>query len=91
VTKRLAVLDFDPQSGALAQGTRFEPTEGTYQARALDYLPPGDFAKPNRELLRIPPDIPFRVRPRLDTSKTYYFRGGVKKPIQECEAFAVAA
>jgi hypothetical protein len=43
-----------------------------------------DFANRNRELLRIPADIPFRVRPRLDTSKTYYFRGGVKKPIREC-------
>jgi hypothetical protein len=43
-----------------------------------------DFANRNRELLRIPPEIPFRVRPRLDTSKTYYFRGGVKKPIREC-------
>jgi hypothetical protein len=43
-----------------------------------------DFANRNRELLRIPAEIPFRVRPRLDTSKTYYFRGGVKKPIREC-------
>jgi hypothetical protein len=43
-----------------------------------------EFANRNRELLRIPPEIPFRVRPRLDTSKTYYFRGGVKKPIREC-------
>jgi hypothetical protein len=43
-----------------------------------------DFANRNRELLRIPPEVPFRVRPRLDTSKTYYFRGGVKKPIREC-------
>jgi hypothetical protein len=43
-----------------------------------------EFANRNRELLRIPADIPFRVRPRLDTTKTYYFRGGVKKPIREC-------
>jgi hypothetical protein len=42
-----------------------------------------DFANRNRELLRIPPDIPFGVRPRLDTSKTYYYYGGVKKPIRE--------
>ena len=43
-----------------------------------------EFANRNRELLRIPADIPFRIRPRLDTSKTYYFHGGVKKPIREC-------
>jgi hypothetical protein len=43
-----------------------------------------DFANRNRELLRIPTDIPFRVRPRLDTSKTYYLGKGVKKPIREC-------
>ena len=43
-----------------------------------------EFANQNRRLLRIPADFPFRVRPRLDTSKTYYFHGGVKKPIREC-------
>src|SRR5262245_53640328 len=43
-----------------------------------------DFANRNRKLLRIPPHVPFRVRPRLDTSKTYYLRKGVKKPIREC-------
>ena len=43
-----------------------------------------DFANRNRKLLRIPSDIPFRVRPRLDTSKTYYLGKGVKKPIREC-------
>jgi hypothetical protein len=43
-----------------------------------------DFANRNRRLLRIPAAIPFRVRPRLDASKTYYFGGGVKKPIREC-------
>jgi hypothetical protein len=42
-----------------------------------------DFANRNRELLRIPADIPFRVRPRLETSKLYYFREG-KKAIREC-------
>jgi len=43
-----------------------------------------DFANRNRRLLRIPPHFAFRVRPRLDTSKTYYLRGGVKKSIREC-------
>ena len=43
-----------------------------------------DFANRNRELLRIPPDIPFRVRPRLDTSKTYYLGRGKKEAIREC-------
>jgi hypothetical protein len=42
-----------------------------------------DFANRNRELLRIPPEIPFGVRPRLDTSKTHYYGGGVKKPLRE--------
>ncbi len=43
-----------------------------------------EFANRNRKLLRIPPRVPLRVRPRLDTSKTYYYRGGIKKPIREC-------
>ena len=43
-----------------------------------------DFANRNRELLRIPPEIPFRVRPRLDTSKTYYLGRGKKEAIREC-------
>jgi hypothetical protein len=36
-----------------------------------------------RELLRIPEGVPFSVRPRLDTSKTYYYGGGVKKSMRE--------
>ena len=40
--------------------------------------------QPQPRLLRIPPDFPFRVRPRLDSRKTYYLHGGVKKPIREC-------
>jgi hypothetical protein len=43
-----------------------------------------DFANRNRKLLRIPTQVPFRVRPRLDTSKTYYLGGGKKTPIREC-------
>ena len=42
------------------------------------------FADKNRELLGIPAGIPFRVRPRLDTTKLYYRTKGAKpEPIRE--------
>jgi hypothetical protein len=42
------------------------------------------FADKNREFLGIPAGIPFRVRPRLDTTKLYYLAKGEKpEPIRE--------
>lgn len=41
------------------------------------------FANANRDLLGIPPNISFRVWPRLDVTKRYYHRGG-QVLVREC-------
>ena len=46
VTERLAVLDFDPKTGELAQGTRFDSQQGTY-AVSPDQIEAPDFLRTN--------------------------------------------
>lgn len=41
------------------------------------------FAEKNRQLLSIPPDLPFQVEPRLKATKRYYHRDG-EKEVTEC-------
>ncbi|NLS78094.1 MAG: hypothetical protein GXY76_12620 [Chloroflexi bacterium] len=42
-----------------------------------------DFANRNRKLLRIPENVPFTVRPRLDAAKVYFDESG-KRQSREC-------
>lgn len=42
-----------------------------------------DFANKNRDFLCIPSNIPFKLRPRLDVTKLYYYRDGERR-VREC-------
>ncbi len=70
-----------PDAGALAVETNvpFPAIEKVDLQTLLDSdWAAYEFANQNRRFLGIPEGIPFRVRPRLDTTKLYYLRKGEK-------------
>ena len=76
-----------PDKAALQVETnvRFKPLEKIdLQTLAGSDWAAYEFAARQREFLRIPKGVPFRVRPRLDTTKFYYrTKGGDPEPIRE--------
>lgn len=83
VKHRADLLDTDPSA------TRRRSLEKTLAGMDLETLVESDwaaydFAARHRKLLRIPEEIPIRVRPRLDVTKEYRAPGGRTRDVREC-------
>ncbi len=74
-----------PAALAVETNFRFPPLQDLdLQTLASSDWAAYEFANRHRDFLRIPEGVPFQVRPRLDTTKSYYLKKGEgPEPIRE--------